>query len=206
MFPLEQVGSSFPRLTSEGPEPVTQGNQFGNKGGRWMSAAKLRALYYADRTYDQIADANFRAEGWKPSRSAVLLKLQRMNLPKRRAGHTELIPWNVRPEHGNALLRHMLQAESRRRQKRALSDTDRKLIARLEEMLFGRGTFMVVTYSQATGFALVMREDSDEDIIRQPENPEVLRKEIRAAQERGVRELLDAASSATAEDPQCGHG
>lgn len=144
-----------------------------------MTSAKLRALYRAGRTYDEIAEANFRSEGWKPSRSAVLRKLQSIDLPPRNADHTDLIPWQVRPEHNASLIRHMLQSESRRRKGIKLNETDKKLIRRLDEVLFGRGTLMVVTYHPETGFAFVMREDEDDDIIRKPEREQLLRKGLR---------------------------
>jgi hypothetical protein len=160
---------------------VTQGNQFGPKGGRWMTAAKLRALYRAGRTYDEIAEANERSEGWRPSRSAVLRKLQSMELPARNSGHKELLPWRVSVEHNGSLIRRMLSAESRRRQGLSLSVTDKKLIRRLDEVLFGRGTLMVVTYHPESGFAFGLREDSDEDIIRMPESAASIRKDMRTA-------------------------
>lgn len=145
---------------------MTQGNPFGPKGGRWMTEAKLRALFSAGLTYDEIAEANERSENWRPSRSAVMRKYEAMGMPPRRASHRDLLPWRVKPEHNGSLLRHMLQAESRARAGENLSGTDRKLTARLHELLFGRGTLMVVTYHPEVGFALVLREDTDEDIVR----------------------------------------
>lgn len=146
---------------------MTQGNPFGRKGGRWMTSAKLRALFHAGLTYDEIAVINLRSEGWQPSRSAVKLKLDSYGM-SRRMSHSDLIPWKVKPEHNSSELRHMLQAESRSRQRKELSETDRKLVARLHELLFGRGKLMVVGYHRDTGFYLAEREDSDEDIIRAP--------------------------------------
>jgi hypothetical protein len=131
-----------------------------------MTSAKLRALFASGRTYDEIAEANERSEGWKPSRAAVLRKYEAMGMPPRRASHRDLLPWKLRPEHADSVVRHMLQAESRARQHKALSETDRKLIRRLNELLFGRGTLMVVTYHPEVGFAFVLREDADEDIVR----------------------------------------
>ena len=145
---------------------MTQGNPFGPKGGRWMTTAKLRALFSSGLTYDEIAVINERSEGWKPSRAAVMRKYEAMGMPPRRASHKDLLPWTLRPEHSDSVVRHMLQAESRARQRKALSDTDRKLTARLHELLFGRGALMVVTYHPEVGFAFVMREDTDDDIVR----------------------------------------
>jgi hypothetical protein len=131
-----------------------------------MTTAKLRALFASGLTYDEVAEINERSEGWRPSRAAVLRKYEAMGMPPRRASHKDLLPWKLRPEHSDSVVRHMLQAESRARQRKPLTDTDRKLTARLHELLFGRGTLMVVTYHPEVGFALVLREDSDDDIIR----------------------------------------
>jgi|SRR5579859_4139790 len=40
---------------------MPKGNPYGNKGGPWMSTAKLRALFAAGLTYDEIAQANERS-------------------------------------------------------------------------------------------------------------------------------------------------
>lgn len=133
-----------------------------------MTKAKFRALVNAGLTYDEIAEANERAEGWRPSRSSVKYHLDMLNLEPRNLSHKNLIPWKVRPEHNNSELRHMLQAESRSRQGKELSATDRKLVSQLHDHLFGRGRLMVVTYHREVGFGLVPREDCDEDIIRCP--------------------------------------
>ena len=160
---------------------MAQGNPFGPKGGQWMTSAKLRALFSAGLTYDEVAEANERSEGWKPSRSAVLRKYQEMGMPPRRTSTSDLLPWRISPEHSDSLVRHMLGAESRSRRHRALSSTDRKLLARLHETLFGRGTLMVVNYHPDAGFSFVLREDTDDDIIRQPRSVSLLRKDLAAA-------------------------
>jgi hypothetical protein len=117
-----------------------------------MTETKLRALFSAGRTFDEIAQANERSEGWKPSRSAVKNKYERMGEPPRRPRHSDLLPWRIAPEHNHDMFRHMLQAESRARRGGELSDTDRKLTARLNELLFGRGKLMVVGYHRDIGF------------------------------------------------------
>ena len=147
---------------------MTQGNAFGRRGGRWMTTAKLRALFNSGLTYDEIASINERSEGWKPSRAAVMRKREAMGVTGRRASHQGLIPWKIAPEHNSSEYRHMLQAESRARQGGELSDTDRKLTALLHERLFGRGSLMVVGYHPDIGFYLTDRIDTDEDIVRVP--------------------------------------
>ena len=147
---------------------MTQGNAFGRSGGKWMTSAKLRALFSSNLTYDEIAAINGRSEGWTPSRAAVMRKREALGVTERRASHRDLLPWKIQPEHNSSEFRHMLQAESRARKGAKLSDTDRKLTALLHERLFGRGKLMVVGYHKDIGFYLIEREDCDEDIIRAP--------------------------------------
>jgi hypothetical protein len=163
-----------------------------------MTATKLRALFAAGLTYDEIAEANERSEGWKPSRAAVKRKYEAMGMPPRRHSSSDLLPWRIRPEHNSSIFRRMLQAESRARQHQKVSVTDRKLISRLNELLFGRGKLMVVGYSPDIGFMLLEREDADEDIIRAPREhapvvsdleltPEALENQGRDAEADGLR-------------------
>jgi hypothetical protein len=148
-----------------------------------MSTAKLRALFNAGLTYDQIAAANERSEGWRPSRSGVKRKYEALGMPPRRPSNKETIPWNVRSEHNRHLFRHMLSAEARARQGRSLSGTDRKLLARMHELLFGRGAPMVIDYSPdyPDGFFLALRNDADTDVFRAPQHAAQLRIDIQAA-------------------------
>jgi hypothetical protein len=140
----------------------------GHERRQWMTEAKLRALWDSNRTYDQIAAANQRSQGWRPSRAAVKRKFERMGLPPRYARHHDLLPWRVRPEHNASRLRLMLQAESRNRQGLGLSPSDRSRVNVLNDLLFGRGAFLVVAYSPVVGFYLTERLEVDQDIIRQP--------------------------------------
>lgn len=147
-------------------QPGLGGNPFGNRGGPWISDAKLRALFNAGLTYDEVAEINERGTSWRPSRAVVKRKYEAMGMPPRRPSHRDLIPWPVLPEHNSSVIRHMLQAESRARNGGELSDTDRKLTSRLHDVLFGRGTPMVVTYHPEVGFAFVLQDDSDDGLIR----------------------------------------
>lgn len=138
--------------------------------GPWMSTAKLRALWNSGLTYDEIADANERSTGWRPTRSGVARKLERLDFPPRNASHVDLIPWKIKPEHGKDRLRYMLAAESRKRQGADLSEPDRVLVSLLHDLLFGRGRFLVVGYDNKIGFYLTERTDDDDDIVRRPQS------------------------------------
>src|SRR6185437_14458325 len=138
------MGESAPLA---GRYPVTQGNPFGRAGGRWPPRQKLQALYNAGLTYDEIAQIVYTTEpGWPkaPSRSGVRWKLETLGFPARKMTHTNLNPWRgkVKREHQSSRLRHMLDAESRSREAQKtgaeLSNTDRKLVSQLHELLFGR--------------------------------------------------------------------
>lgn len=153
---------------------MTQGNPYGRKGGRWPTATKLRALYNAGLTYDEIAQIVYNTEkGWDqpPSRSGVKRKLDALGFEPRNLSHADIMPWRgkIKPEHQSSELRHMLEAESRRRQGKAQSEADRSLIGRLHSLLFPPGMKpMVVSYHPEVGFFLVLREEYDRDIIREP--------------------------------------
>lgn len=136
--------------------------------GPWLTTAKLRALFSAGLTYEEIAEANERATGWKPTRSGVAKKFERLGFPPRNASHVDLIPWTVRPEHNSSRYRHMLQAESRKRAGMDLTASDRDLVSMLYDLLFGRGSLLVVGYRPDLGFYLTDRTDEDEDIVRVP--------------------------------------
>jgi hypothetical protein len=136
--------------------------------GPWMPTAKLRALFNAGLTYDEIADANERSEGWRPTRAGVAKKFERLDFPPRNTSHIDLIPWRIAPEHNKDRIRYMLQAESRKRKGMELSESDRILVSLLHDLLFGRGRFLVVGYDRSLGFYLTDRKDDDQDIIRLP--------------------------------------
>lgn len=185
--------------------------------GRWMTTAKLRALFEAGLTYDEIGALNEESEGWRPTRSTVKRKYEAMGMPPRHFSSKDVIPWTVKPEHTNHLFRHMLNAEARRRRGAKLSDSDRKLLARMHNLLFGRGTPMVFDYdpNSRDGFMLVLRTDDDTDIFRAPSRMSAYRLDIQAAlrdaatdrelaqvaQREGVRpELLENAGRDAAAD------
>jgi hypothetical protein len=159
---------------------VTEGIQNGAKGGQWMPDTQLRALWDAGRTYDQIAEANHDTEGWRPSRAAVLRKLQRMNVPKRNAAQPDLLPWRIAPQHGHHVFHDMLQAQSRRQQNQHLSEADRRLVNGLHKMLCGGPRSLVITYHPEVGFALVPRQDGDGVYIRPPHPGAPLKKDRRS--------------------------
>lgn len=135
---------------------------------RWLPASELRALYRVGMSYDAIAEVNERSTGWKPSRSGVMRKLRRIGVERRLASHRDLIPWRIAPEHEHQRLHYMLMAESRRRQGRRLSRSDRTLVSLLKDLLSGRGVPLVVNYDRRFGFFLIESQDFDLDIIRSP--------------------------------------
>jgi len=135
----------------------------------WIPAPRLRSLAQAGQTYDEIATLNERATGWRPTRATVSRKLARLGVAPRNLTHSDLAPWQVRPEHRTARLRWMLRAESRARAGRPLSETDIGARDLLRDLLTGRGVPLVVGYHPYVGFYLTERQTSDVDIIRAPE-------------------------------------
>lgn len=151
--------------------------------GRWMSTAKLRNLFNDGLTFDEIAEQNERSEGWRPSRSGVKRKYDALGMPPRRPSNKDTIPWQVRSEHNGHLFRHMLSAEARRRRGVSVSGTDRKLLGRMHDLLYGRGTLMVIDYDAclSEGFSLALRRDEDTDVFRAPKDLAALRLDTQAA-------------------------
>lgn len=140
-----------------------KGNPFGNQGALWMDLSGLRELAEEGVYLDEIARVNASITGWKPSKSAVKRKLDALGVPPRNLSHRELIPWKIAPEHNDSILRHMLQAEGRRRQGKELSDSDRSLVKGLNRLTKRNAIPLVVGYDRSIGFYLVLREDRDTD-------------------------------------------
>lgn len=148
---------------------------------RWPATAKMRAMFNQGLTFDEIADRVEEMEGWRPTRSGVKRKFDAMGMPPRRPATAKaLIPWRVKQEHNRHRYRHMLEAESRRRRHAKLSGTDHKLLSSMNNLLYGRGTLLVIDYDWDAGWSLRDREDDDTDIIRAPRKLEVLRLEVQA--------------------------
>jgi hypothetical protein len=134
---------------------------------RWTHARKLRILAESGLTPDEIASANERITGWRPTPSAVRLRLAALEIERRQPAETNLTPWRIAQPHNRSRFRHMLQAESRRR-RGVPSQKDDVLISLLYDLLFGRGAFLIVGYHRVIGFYLAERETTDTDIVRQP--------------------------------------
>jgi hypothetical protein len=144
--------------------------------GPWIDNAKLRALFNAGLTYDEIAEQNEHITGWRPTRSGVAKKFERLGYPARHASHLDLIPWRksaggtgIAKKHDHDRMIYMLAAESKKRQGIPLTDSDRILVGLLHDLLFGRGRFLVVGYDTKIGFYLSDRTDDDLDVIRAPD-------------------------------------
>jgi 2-aminoadipate transaminase len=125
-------------------------------------------------TLDELALENERLTGCKPSRTAVSVRLRDAGVMLQRGSRRDLLPWDIRPEHRHSRFRVMLSAESKRREMEATgddtgwSDAYDKAIDLLYDLLYGRGTKLVVGYHPEIGFYLTDRLPSDTDIIRAP--------------------------------------
>lgn len=159
---------------------MTHGNAFGAAGGDWMPDSLLRVLLENGVSYEDIAVTNETLTGWRPHKSSVLNRARRMGIERRRASHVNLIPWRIRPEHQNHIIRHMLTAESRRQQGLPVSEDYAYLAAALDRELNGGKHRKVVTYDPETGFAYALREPTDVNIVRMPKSRQRLRKELKA--------------------------
>lgn len=141
---------------------------------RWLPTAKLHQLANLGFTNMEIARANERATGYKPTSSAVSKKLAKTGYAPRRMSHKDLIPWTVRPEHSHDPIYDGLQAVSRQRQGIKLSSQDQYRARVLTDLLAARGGPFVVDYRPDVdpehGFIFVRATAADTDIIRRPKD------------------------------------
>jgi len=151
--------------------------------GHWPSERKLLRMFHAGLTYDEIAEAVERASridgvpgsGFRPTRSGVARKFERLGFPPRNTAHTDLVPWRgcIRPEHASSRWVHMLRAESKKRAGKPLKDFELSQVSLLHDLLFGRGAHLVVGYHPQVGFYTTDATDDDEDIVRVPSAEEM---------------------------------
>jgi hypothetical protein len=138
-----------------------------------MHASKLRILGELDLEPGEIAAANERITGWRPTDAAVSRRLNDLEIAPRVTADTRLVPRRVAVKHNSHRFRHMLDAESRRRRakqegREPSQGSDKVLISLLHDLLFGRGAFLVIGYDRVIGWHLVDMEETDTDIIRRP--------------------------------------
>ena len=115
-----------------------------------MSDTKLKALAgMPGWNLETIADENYRDTGWRPNASAVSRRLAKLGLELRHSSRSDMVPWKrILPRYRSHRYRAMLQAESRRRAGDKPSRTDKKLLSMLYDLLFGRGTPLVIGHNE----------------------------------------------------------
>ncbi|PPT16679.1 hypothetical protein CYQ11_19695 [Streptomyces cinnamoneus] len=124
-----------------------------------------------NRDYQWIVDKYLEKYGIQTTTSMWATFRHRKGLKRRLTRDTNLIPWEIKPEHRWAYPVVMLRFEARRRAGKELKPADQ---ARLDSWIAEREQEKtVVYYDPATedGFFYVPREKSDKDLIRQPVKP-----------------------------------
>lgn len=136
---------------------------------------ELRRMRDAGMTHQQIADEVQQRTGYRVTRNAVTVALQRHGLSGKPVRYVEEIPWRVRERHERNYALAMLRLYARRQHGKKLNtDQTQRLdswLAQLEE--HGR----VVAYSADSpdGFYYVPRLPEDGDgIIRRPAEDEAV--------------------------------
>jgi hypothetical protein len=158
--------------------------------GRWMSDAEFEGLYLAGARLEEIAEANALVTlvdgqpgtGYRPSRSGVLKRAQRMGLQRPRRGpgngeralayasHRDMFPWpRILPQHNGQRERRMLQAASKRAQGLPLTARDIGVLDMMEHLMWGRGSPLVIGYHEEIGFHWLTRQKGETGIVRQPD-------------------------------------
>ncbi len=134
---------------------------------------ELRQMRDQGMTHQQIADEVFRRTGYKVTRNAVTVALQRHGLAEKPVRYSEEIPWRVKERHERNYALAMLRAYARRNRGIKLNIDQRQ---RLDSWLAQLAeNDRVVTYrpDSPDGFYYVPRLPEDGDgIIRRPAEDE----------------------------------
>lgn len=93
---------------------------------------------------------------------------RRHGLPRRTARNTDLIPWDVRPEHRWHRVLTQLRHEGRRREGLPLREEDERRLDDFLATLARENSVVVYAPNTQEGFLLEPREVDDSDIIRRP--------------------------------------
>ncbi|XVV02751.1 hypothetical protein ACQPW3_36190 [Actinosynnema sp. CA-248983] len=121
-----------------------------DKPYRWM-VEQYKKKYGIDTTITMFS--NFR---------------RRKGLEPRIARDPDLIPWQVKEEHGWATPLTLLRLEARRRAKKPLRPIDETRLNNWLADLKAQDAVVHYDPDTADGFHYVPREDTDDDIIRRP--------------------------------------
>ena len=147
----------------------------GTQGGE----SEVRSWYHQGKTYAWMVQAYQRKYGLTVSPAMFSYRRSVRRWERRRARRVdELFPWAVQDEHKSHRLLVLLRLEARSRQ----SGLDTMPTDDVRELTAFRALLktdnLVIDYDPQTesGFSLVPREASDNDIVRQPSEASLVRR------------------------------
>lgn len=131
---------------------------------------ELRRMRDQGMTHQQIADEVFKRTGYRVTRNAVTVALQRHGLADKPVRYSEEIPWRVRERHERNYALAMLRLYARQRRNiRLNSEQQQRLDSWLGQLEEHQRVVAYIPDSE-DGFYYVPREEGDGDeIIRRPE-------------------------------------
>lgn len=137
---------------------------------------KTQMRQYLERglTQAQIVDAWEQESGFRVSRSAIAMAIERYDLKSAhpRPRYEDLLPWTVAVEHRQHIDARMLRLEGRRRAGQRLSESEARWLQQWKDDLERVGG--VVHYERDTdeGFFWIPREkEHGDELIARPKSP-----------------------------------
>lgn len=121
-------------------------------------------------TQAQMVDAWEQESGMRVSRSAIAMAMSRWDVPaqKPRPRYEDMLPWHVLAEHRLNAQARLLRLEGRRRKGGHLTDRELAWLTTWREELAAANAVIVYDPDTEEGFFWVVREETDDDVIRRP--------------------------------------
>lgn len=131
---------------------------------------QMRRYLDAGLNSTQIAEQYEQDTGIKVSPSTIRMAISRFGLKSARPldRYTNMIPWELNPEHRMHADARLLRLEGRRRQGKDISDRDLTWLSGWLTKLDEEQAVIVYRPETPEGFWWVKRTDEDDDIVRRP--------------------------------------
>lgn len=130
---------------------------------------KVERLAKAGLSNKEIVERLRREDRIDVTGAAISMFRRRHDLPRARARYADLLPWTVRPEHGNLFMAKMLRTEGQLRAGKELAESTAAQHAAWRRRLEEADAVVHYDGETAEGWWLVpRREGIDKDLIREP--------------------------------------
>lgn len=131
----------------------------------------LRRHAQAGMTQQQMVNAWEKESGVRVSRSAIAMAMRRQEVEAAnpRPRYEDMLPWHVLDAHKYNTQARLLRLEGRRRQGRSLNSKELQWLTTWRRELEAHNAVVIYDPETEEGFHWVTRLDSDQDIIRRPD-------------------------------------